>query len=55
MPNRESDLCMNCEAKEYCSACILRGVLSYRKMRDRCKWFNNLDPMIKERLNPCDD
>jgi len=52
MPDRDSDDCTHCESKQYCSACILRGVLSSKRMGGNCKWFEKLDPMIKERLNP---
>lgn len=49
LPKRESEECNNCSYSAYCDNCLVRGLLSAQKIKEKCKWYQNcVSPKIKE-------
>ena len=49
-PRHNSDECKNCEFKFFCDSCILRGLTKASILKNKCKWYNNIDATIKNQL-----
>jgi len=49
-PKKDSDTCVNCTERFFCSYCFVRGLTGASKMKDKCKWYSNLNPIIKNKL-----
>lgn len=50
-PQANSLECKECENKNYCSSCLLRGLVKAKEMNGNCLWYTNIVPsIIKEKL-----
>lgn len=50
LPKFESETCKLCSEKFFCSHCLIRGLKSAYRIKEKCKWYESLDPIITENL-----
>lgn len=50
-PKNNSPECMNCKNQNFCSSCVLRGLIKAKELKDKCLWYvNKIPKVVKDRL-----